>query len=61
MKDYKEFKKEVKPITDVLGLTDKEIRDTYNELELRRIKESGINGAKAGKDLRNILLKLSGK
>ena len=60
-KDYQEFKKEVQEVADKCGLSDQDIRDTYTELEIDRIRNAGINGAKAGESLRNILLKLKGK
>ena len=59
--NYEDFKKEVKPIADACMVTDSEIRDIYTDLELKRIREAGINGAKAGEDLRNIFIKLNHK
>lgn len=35
--------------------------ESATELDFNRIREAGINGAKAGEDLRNLFLKLNSK
>lgn len=52
------FEDKIKSITDQLGISRAEIKEIYTEQELRRIREAGINGAKAGKALRKILDRL---
>lgn len=58
---YESFKKAVDSIVAALDITDSELRDIYSEIDLQRLREAGINGAKAGEYLRKTLQLLKAK
>ena len=53
--EYQEFNKAVERIRIACGVSEKELRAIYPELELIRFGKIGIDAAKAGESLRLLL------